>query len=226
MTIFLQASATNARTTVPTVSPVTVIGDQIAALTAIYVAGVNAVMVRRRLQSAVSAYAAQLCSQYESWRFGEVVSLTALQARLLQFLPALDGKQDFIADILLVAEMTACLFDTQRLGVRLELLNSTPCPRFHVDRIAARVLVTYHGSGTEWLHEADLDRSALGHRQPPSVKADVCLDPSHIKQADTGDLVLFKGEGWDGNEGRGWVHRSPHNTGRRLLLTLDLPPQP
>ena len=94
MTIFLQASATNARTTVPTVSPVTVIGDQIAALTAIYVAGVNAVMVRRRLQSAVSAYAAQLCSQYESWRFGEVVSLTALQARLLHFLPALDGKHE------------------------------------------------------------------------------------------------------------------------------------
>ena len=230
MTSFQQvsetASASNDPVDVLPCTPVTVIGDDIAALPAIYDTSVNAVVVRRRLQPAVSAYAAALCKQYDIWRFAEVVSLPALQARLLECLPAADGKQELIADVVLVADMAACLFDVRRLGVRLELLASTPCPRFHIDRIPARVLVSYHGSGTEWLHESDLDRGALGHRRAAGVCTEVCLDPARINQAGTGDLVLFKGEGWDGNEGRGWVHRSPHADGRRLLLTLDLPPHP
>jgi hypothetical protein len=39
----------------------------------------------------------------------------------------------------------------------------------------------------------------------------------------TGDVALFKGEAWEGNEGFGVVHRSPSvpdNT-QRLLLTID-----
>lgn len=38
-----------------------------------------------------------------------------------------------------------------------------------------------------------------------------------------GEVALMKGERWQGNEGRGLVHRSPALSAgqRRLILTLD-----
>ena len=44
-----------------------------------------------------------------------------------------------------------------------------------------------------------------------------------IKQLETGHVALLKGESWQGNEGAGIVHRSPHSDSnyRRLYLTID-----
>lgn len=46
-----------------------------------------------------------------------------------------------------------------------------------------------------------------------------------IQQMGTGDVALLKGELWEGNEGRGIVHRSPALTvkqPKRLVMTCDL----
>jgi hypothetical protein len=46
---------------------------------------------------------------------------------------------------------------------------------------------------------------------------------SDIKQLESGDVALLKGELWHNNAGAGLIHRSPQladNT-RRLLLTID-----
>lgn len=37
----------------------------------------------------------------------------------------------------------------------LELIRSTPCPRWHADKVALRVLVCYSGRGTQWVADAD-----------------------------------------------------------------------
>ena len=44
-----------------------------------------------------------------------------------------------------------------------------------------------------------------------------------IRQLETGHVALLKGESWQGNEGKGIVHRSPHSDSnyRRLYLTID-----
>ena len=44
-----------------------------------------------------------------------------------------------------------------------------------------------------------------------------------IQSANEGDVCLLKGESWQGNEGRGLIHRSPQvkSGQRRLFLSLD-----
>ncbi len=77
-----------------------------------------------------------------------------------------------------------------------------------------RLITTYAGKGTEWLE------FAVGN----NPLEDACSpEPGIIRSLDEGDIALFKGERWEGNEGRGVIHRSPKLAANeaRLLLTLD-----
>ena len=91
------------------------------------------------------------------------------------------------------------------------------CPRFHVDHVPLRLITSYAGVGSEWLEEGAMPRSRLG--QPDAEPTDEAV----IQRLDTGHVALAKGEKWQGNEGRGLIHRSPQPPAgqRRLLLTLD-----
>lgn len=134
---------------------------------------------------------------------------------------------EFYADIHLVLDMFSCLFDAKTLGLRINTLEHAMCPRFHVDNIALRLITTYYGVATQWLPHHLVDRSAL----KPDL-ANQCAIPGsitdtakNIQSMNTGDVALFKGELWQGNEGRGIVHRSPSVTQaqpRRLVVTCDL----
>ena len=44
-----------------------------------------------------------------------------------------------------------------------------------------------------------------------------------IEQLETGHIALLKGDAWNGNEGLGIVHRSPHAKDhyKRLYMTVD-----
>lgn len=105
------------------------------------------------------------------------------------------------------------------IGLRLEVIAATGCPRFHVDHSQLRLLCTYQGPGTEWLHADQVDRAALYDHQPNErilrAGRPACLA--------TGAVAVFKGERYPGQRGRGLVHRSPPATGRmRLLYCLDV----
>lgn len=91
------------------------------------------------------------------------------------------------------------------------------CPRFHVDHVPVRLITTYSGIGSQWLREGVMDRRQLGK---PEAEP---LQDSLIEQISSGDVALFKGEKWHGNEGFGLIHRSPQAAPgeRRLILTLD-----
>jgi hypothetical protein len=119
------------------------------------------------------------------------------------------------------------LFEADDLGLRLRTLDKAMCPRFHVDRVPVRLICTYGGLGTEWLPEAAVNRDKLGPAACGQADEDsgLLLDPGAIRAMPAFAIGLLKGELWDGNQGRGAVHRSPRPTPRyprRLLLTLDL----
>jgi len=111
----------------------------------------------------------------------------------------------------------SCLVDARRIGLRLRMLDKPMCPRFHVDHVPLRLITTYVGAGSEWLREGGMQRRRLGD---PTAEP---TDPAAIQQLGVGDVALFKGEKWLGNEGAGIIHRSPQATTaeHRLILTLD-----
>jgi hypothetical protein len=137
------------------------------------------------------------------------------------------GYSAWAADMALLTGAFCELFGRREAGLRLRTLDKAMCPRFHVDWVAARMICSYGGSGTEWLLEDALDRSKLGMGScgQPDDKSGLILDPTAIRQMPAYAVGLMKGEHWEGNEGHGLAHRSPAPTAfqpRRLLLTLDM----
>ncbi len=144
-------------------------------------------------------------------------------ADLLAVDPA--GGAAFVADVRMLAEAFAELVGASRLGVRLLRLDAPMCPRFHTDYVGVRLLTTYCGPGTEWLDEADVDRSRLGHRSGglSDDRSGLLRPGAVVRQLPEAAVGLLKGEAWPGNEGSGVVHRSPAVGGdRRILLSLDV----
>ncbi len=135
------------------------------------------------------------------------------------------GAKVLSEDIALIVDMFCCLFDAQKVGVRLTILDKPMCPKFHVDHVPCRLVTTYAGSATQWLSNQGLDRTKLGAGSlgQPDDCSGLFAKESVIHQMATGDVALLKGSGWEGNESNGLVHRSPVYipNERRLLLTID-----
>ncbi|MDP5254252.1 MULTISPECIES: DUF1826 domain-containing protein [unclassified Vibrio] len=129
-------------------------------------------------------------------------------------------------DIALVVDMFCCLFDLEEVGLRLTKLDKPMCPKFHVDHVPCRLVTTYVGTATEWLANQDVNRDKLGSGSAGLTDSESGLYSSAevIKKVTPGDIALLKGSGWEGNEAKGIVHRSPamNNDQPRLLLTLDM----
>ena len=128
-------------------------------------------------------------------------------------------------DIALLVDMFCCLFDIKGVGLRISILDRAMCPRFHVDKIPCRLVTTYHGAATDWLHHDVINREKLGAGNQGKSDEQSGLFPSlsNINRLTLGDVALLKGEYWYKNNGAGLVHRSPPvaDGERRLLITLD-----
>lgn len=152
--------------------------------------------------------------------------LTPGQRPDLGRLPSGDGRDALAADIALQAEILGELLDAASIGFRLEVVGKAMCPRLHVDRVGIRLLCTYRGPGTEWVEDAAVDRRFLGAAsggQPDETSA--LLLPGHrIEAIPPFAVALLKGSLWQGNGGRGIVHRSPAvaaDEAPRVLLAMD-----
>ena len=114
------------------------------------------------------------------------------------------------------SEMLAELLGCNKVGVRLATLRSPMCPRFHVDKIPCRLLITLCGGGTEWIANKDVNWKIFADTNDTTpVK-----DNAEIQRFKTGHWSLLKGGAWNNNFS-GVVHRSPHEIDKRLLLSLD-----
>lgn len=187
-----------------------------SALTDIYQDEITLAVWRRQLDTQVAMYAQQLMSVTPLFQTRLIQTPVQIEAELNADLPQGNHRQAFIADVVLVAEMYACLFELEFVGMRLSTLQTAMCPKFHVDRVPARLITTYAGTkGTEWHSTENVARFEDGSLVPVAG-----ANPNILG---VGDVALLKGEMWSGNEGRGLVHRSPQasSSERRLVMTLD-----
>jgi hypothetical protein len=148
------------------------------------------------------------------------------QALDIPGLAALPGRDAVLRDMAYLLDIYGELLGCPQVGMRLEILNHAMCPRSHVDQTGVRMLCTYHGRGSEWLREEAADRSKLGRlaQGMPDETSGLIRNPKAIRQAPPFSLLLLKGTQWQGNHGRGAIHRSPAPDPLqpcRVLLALD-----
>lgn len=205
----------------PPSEPHWAIGDDLGALADIFDDAVTIAIMRRTLGTALRNSIEAQCGEHH-WQLSWIGTPgPAMEQQLAGQLPAPDLAQALLADVRLLAEATACLFEVERVAIRVRLLQAAMCPRFHCDNLPVRLVSTYLGPGSQWLPEAALDRDGLGVPKPGQPEA--VRDAQAIQQLMPGEVALLKGGGWVGNEGRGLVHRSPAVLAKqkRLLLTID-----
>ena len=196
-----------------------VISDQLGDFAAIYDEDVEIVSVARPQASACEVLSKKLIRSRQVPQLRWVQPADDPEAPASE-LPAAIGAgahSALLDQIAEASEMLGDLVDCERVGVRLVTLSGPMCPRFHVDYVPCRLLVTLSGVGTEWIPNSDVDWpvfSDLDTMAPP-VQAN-----RQVRQLATGHWSLLKGGAWN-DCFAGVVHRSPHGVGERLLLSLD-----
>lgn len=104
-------------------------------------------------------------------------------------------------DIAMLALAHRRLTGARTIAVRLDVIETDACHRFHADYVTLRMLSTYRGAATQWCRTAT---------------------PDTIGQLGTGDVGVFKGR--IAMEEPTILHRSPPVRAageQRLLLVLD-----
>lgn len=117
-------------------------------------------------------------------------------------------------DVALLANLFCSGLDIEELEVRLEVVTTDSCRKFHADYVVGRLITTYVGPGTQWLSQDDADRVRAGD------------EPRKINQLAPGDVGIFKGRLASDHPA---IHRSPPIAtadGPRLLLVLNRTERP
>lgn len=188
-------------------------------LSDIYQPGTDFAIWDRTLGSELKREIDTLLAQKHSFSFRVILRPEEVSEWLTAQWPG-SHLEVFQADLQQLVTMFADLFDLTHVGMRLECVDKTPCPLFHMDKVMARMVTTYHGAATEWLTEDNINRQALKLRDHDNVMR----DSNKLQSARVGNVLLFKGQEWPQEDVKGIVHRSAQATSenRRLLLTLDL----
>ncbi|WP_082877506.1 DUF1826 domain-containing protein [Methylomonas koyamae] len=206
----------------------TLISNRFADLARIYEDDVNLCLIERPLPRDIETFVYTALSGKAGIELSALVEPERYDFdRLWPQAAQLSGYRAWLDDLRLLTAAFCELFGQREAGLRLRTLDKAMCPRFHVDRVPSRLICSYGGIGTEWLPEYAVDRTKLGMGAcgQPDEHSGLILDPTAIRQMPAYAVGLMKGEHWEGNEGRGLVHRSPAPTAvqpRRLLLTLDM----
>lgn len=105
------------------------------------------------------------------------------------------------SEIVALGNRLSRAMDCTSVRLRLEVVDTDACRRFHSDLVTARLLTTLVGPATQWMEV-----------QPPE----------RIRQLGRGDVAIFKGRLWVDDPSI--LHRSPPIEGTgdvRLLLAID-----
>ena len=165
-------------------------------------------------RTAIPELAALLNDPLQDIRFSETLDnlATRLDAELeLAGYRTGAPRAALLADILDLAQRYSAIMELDALSVRLAIIRTDSCRKFHEDYVKARLITTYVGMGTQWLDTHDAQRFARNQ------------EPLQICTLKTGDVGIFKGKLWSQNPA---IHRSPPIGGTgavRLMLVLDPP---
>ena len=122
------------------------------------------------------------------------------------------GYPDMLAlrrDIVMLARQHAAIAGDRNVRIRLEVVETDSCRKFHADYVPVRTITTYLGQGTQWI--------AAG-----SAEAANTPDGPGIEQITTGSVAMFKGRLWQRIPTI--LHRSPpvgDSGEQRLVLVID-----
>ncbi|WP_379553196.1 DUF1826 domain-containing protein [Qipengyuania sp. DGS5-3] len=119
------------------------------------------------------------------------------------------SHRHLVDDIVDLADLYCSTLGIEELEVRLEVVTTDSCRKWHADYVKARLITTYSGDGPQWLDAGDADRVKQGG------------EPQRINQLRTGDVGIFKGKLAAAHPA---IHRSPPIAGTgqtRLLLVLN-----
>lgn len=195
----------------------------LADLTRIYDPDVQLCYLPRASEPSIEAYLHAACDRLG----GGLRQVLSVEAGMpMGLLPDLPGRERFAEDVSGLMVLLGDLLDCPSLVLRLEVTRHAMCPRFHVDRTGIRLLCTYRGPGSQWLGEAHAQREHLGHAAGALADEDtgLILCPNAIGEIPRHAIALLKGSLWQGNAGRGAIHRSPSvplDQAPRVLLALD-----
>ena len=120
--------------------------------------------------------------------------------------PDCEERKRLIDDVTELAKVFADLMKTTHLRLRFDVVTTNSCKKFHIDRITARLLCTYRGTGTQYGFSVD------------------GTEPDHILTVPTGSPIVLRGSLWPETPKSGILHRSPpiEGTGEyRSILVLD-----
>lgn len=120
--------------------------------------------------------------------------------------PDCANRTRLIDDIAALADIFASTMRARWLRLRLDLVTTNACRKFHVDAVQARLVCTYRGTGTQY-----------GTGKNGS-------DPDRVFTVPPSSPIVLRGTRWPEHPASGLLHRSPpiEGTGKtRLLLVLD-----
>lgn len=124
--------------------------------------------------------------------------------------PAAPERDLLVEDAAALAAIFADVMRAPYLRLRLDVIATNACRKFHIDAVTARLVCTYRGTGTQY---------------GVSVKG---AEPFQIQTVDTGAPIVMRGTRWPEAPATpavaGLRHRSPPIEGSgetRLLLVLD-----
>ena len=115
-------------------------------------------------------------------------------------------RDDLIDDIVSAVATFADVMQAPKILMRLEVVADNACKKFHMDRVRARFICTYRGTGTEY------GLSMAGEQ------------PEEPLRVSTGSALLVRGTEWKNDLSTLVLHRSPQiaDSGEtRFLLVLD-----
>ncbi len=121
-------------------------------------------------------------------------------------LPDCEERTILVDDISALADMFADVMQAPYLRLRLDLITTNACRKFHIDAVTARLVCTYRGTGTQYGISTDRH------------------EPRRVFTVPTGSPILLRGTLWPVRPKSGLRHRSPpiEGTGEtRLVLVLD-----
>ena len=136
------------------------------------------------------------------------------------------ARQFLERDIASLTRDLGAALGRRHLHAQLAVLARDACRKFHADNVTVRLLCTYAGPGTEWIRNEDVVRRNLARTDVDLETANrsVLRDGGAVNHCTAGDVLLLKGQAFDGNRGRGAVHRSPPIAARslrRLVFKVD-----
>ena len=115
-------------------------------------------------------------------------------------------RRFLLDDICMLAHEFNELCKSHYLRLRFDVITTNKCPKFHNDHVAARLLCTYRGVGTQY--------SFLDDQKKPT---DIFPTPKYA-------AIVLRGTKWPTDCFNNLVHRSPEIYGEnetRLLLVID-----